>query len=255
MLKTRKLISLVLVVAMMLSVFSVAIVSTGAAEAVESATIVYDGQTVNAHVGDTIRYKAYMDVTPISTASDGYVNGVNAVTYYTQSNLTISGTLGRKNFPNLYAPTIGTDVEGAIYYNDVDIDEGFKYDADSPVLIDVTFEITQGGTSTITNNIIELYKAENNVPKYFYYAEGEKLIDETPNFWSTLEVTCPHPDEPTVAPTDAPTPGDKLTVTVVSLDGVEDTKTFDIGETFTVYTTLNTSAYENGGISALNGSQ
>ncbi|WP_405357271.1 starch-binding protein, partial [Ruminococcus sp.] len=60
---------------------------------------------------------------------------------------------------------------------------------------------------------------------------------------------------PTEAPTDAPTPGEKLTVTVVSLDGVEDTKTFDIGETFTVYTTLNTSAYENGGISALNGSQ
>ena len=55
MLKTSKLVSLLLVVAMLMSVLTVGIVSTSA-EAVETVTIVYDGQTVNAHVGDTIRY-------------------------------------------------------------------------------------------------------------------------------------------------------------------------------------------------------
>ncbi|MBQ3264856.1 MAG: hypothetical protein IJH07_03675, partial [Ruminococcus sp.] len=263
MLKTSKLISLLLVVALMLSVFSGLIVTTSAA-AVESATIVYDGQTKNVHVGDTITYTAYMDVTSIPTASDGYVHGVDAVTYYDQSNLTLTGSLGRKNCPSFYSVMFGTDEENAIYYNDVDIDEGFLFE-DGSVLITMSFEVVAGGTSTITNKITEMYKAVNGRPKYFYYGSGEQLTDEAPNFKSTLEVQCPHPDEPTDAPaeptdapaepTDAPVVGDKAIVTIYGLDGASETKEFNVGDEFTVYTTLNTSAYENGGIGSLNGTQ
>ncbi|MBQ7217906.1 MAG: hypothetical protein IJS27_00265, partial [Ruminococcus sp.] len=60
----------------------------------------------------------------------------------------------------------------------------------------------------------------------------------------------------TVAPTNPPTePAPKATVTIYGLDGESETREFNVGETFTVYTTLNTSAYENGGIGSLNGTQ
>ena len=53
MLKKSKLISLLLVVAMLMSVFSVGIVSASAADDVIPATVVYDGTEANMHVGDT----------------------------------------------------------------------------------------------------------------------------------------------------------------------------------------------------------
>ncbi|MBQ1474723.1 MAG: hypothetical protein IIZ32_05420, partial [Ruminococcus sp.] len=62
--------------------------------------------------------------------------------------------------------------------------------------------------------------------------------------------------KPTVAPTEAPTqPQGKATVTVHGLDGKTETQEFNVGDTFTVYTTLNTSAYNNGRIGSINGSQ
>ncbi|MEE3492371.1 starch-binding protein, partial [Ruminococcus sp.] len=64
---------------------------------------------------------------------------------------------------------------------------------------------------------------------------------------------------PTEAPTEAPKPTEapvgKATVIVSGLDGESETKEFNVGDSFTVYTTLNTSAYENGGIDAIDGSQ
>ncbi|MBQ6413444.1 MAG: hypothetical protein IJI19_08200, partial [Ruminococcus sp.] len=62
--------------------------------------------------------------------------------------------------------------------------------------------------------------------------------------------------KPTVAPTEAPTqPQGKATVTVRGLDGASETKEFNVGDTFTVYTTLNASAYNGGGLGTINGRQ
>ena len=84
MLKTRKLISLLLVVSMLVSVFSVALVSTSAAAtgnvavtaAQPSATITAGGESQSFHVGDTIKYTYYMNATDISP--NGKISGVDA---------------------------------------------------------------------------------------------------------------------------------------------------------------------------------
>ena len=71
------------------------------------------------------------------------------------------------------------------------------------------------------------------------------------------------PENPTEAPTSAPTesateaptfaPG-KATVTVHGLNGQSNTREFNVGDTFTVYTTLDASAASEGGkIAAING--
>ena len=137
MLKTRKLISLLLVVAMMLSVFSVAIVSASAADG-DEAIILYDGQEFKAHEGDTIRYKAYMDVRTIPTATDGRAHVVDGVTHFDQSSLTI---VGEPDCYNVFSdPVVGTDEANAIYYTDQNIGRGFLLDGSQP-MIDVTFKI------------------------------------------------------------------------------------------------------------------
>ncbi|MBQ3329912.1 MAG: hypothetical protein IJG87_01905, partial [Ruminococcus sp.] len=249
MIKTSKLISLLLVVAMLLSLFSVAIVSTSA-ESLQTVTISYDGQEIKAHVGDTIRYRSYMDVTNISTAADGVVNVADGVTYYDDSMLTIVGTPTAPGYEDPRNVMINPDTPGEIWYNDQDINYGFTFNANSEPMLDVTFEITgagENGVATITSMLETLTKAENGKLKYFY-VEGFNVHNQ-PNMSSTLDVTCPHPTE-----ADEPTQpaGDKATVTIYGLDGKSETKEFNVGDTFTVYTTLNTSAYENGAIGSLN---
>ena len=266
MLKTRKLISLLLVVAMMLSMFSVAIVSASAADG-DAATIIADGVTYNVHEGDTIRYRAYMDVTPISTATDGIVHVVDAVTYYSKDNLTTVGDADCSG--ELLAPVVYDDKEeGAIWYNDQQL-KGFTFNANSKPLIDVTFTVDKAGTSTITNKIESLGKSTPD--KLYRYVEGGVAkTEEQPHYWSTIDVTCPHPDEPTVAPTEAPTEApepteaptvapttasEKAIVHISGLDGEVETKEFNVGDDFYVYTTLNASQVNEGKIGSLNARQ
>nr|WP_316614812.1 hypothetical protein [uncultured Ruminococcus sp.] len=62
--------------------------------------------------------------------------------------------------------------------------------------------------------------------------------------------------KPTAAPTQAPTQSqDKATVTVHGLDGKTETKEFNVGDDFYVYTTLNASQINDGKIGAINGYQ
>ncbi|WP_405345128.1 hypothetical protein, partial [Ruminococcus sp.] len=182
-----------------------------------------------------------MDVTPISTAADGIVHVVDAVTYYSQDNLTTVGNADCTG--ELLAPVVYDDKEeGAIWYNDQQLN-GFTFNADSKPLIDVTFTVDKAGTSTITNKIESLGKSTPE--KLYRYVEGgEAKTEEQPHYWSTIDVTCPHPDEPTVAPTEPA--GDKAIVHVSGQDGETETKEFNVGDTFYVYTTLNASQINDG---------
>ena len=233
MLNNRKLISLLIVVAIMLSVFSVAIVSASAADG-DTATIIADGVTYTFHEGDTIRYKAYMDVTNLPYAADGYVHVVDAVTYYGQSNLSIVGE------PDCYTSmsdnaVVNPDNPGEIWYNDSNIRQGFLFNSESAPLMNVQFKITAAGETTITNAVETLSKSVDDILKN--YIDSFNLAPDAdgawPNFRSTVElVDCPHPDEPTVAPTEAETQpaADKAIVTIRGLDGESATKEFNVDD-------------------------
>ena len=267
MLKTRKLISLLLVVAMMLSVFSVAIVSASAADG-DTATIIADGETYTFHEGDTIRYRAYMDVTPISTASDGRINAVKGITSYNGTSLSIVGAPDCKQVLSKYV-LVNEPSLGRIVYEDNEINEGvgFVFDAQSAPLIEIVFKINDAGTEpvTITNQIETLSDLIDDIPvPYIQGGEIKTAGQPGPAYKSTLElVECPHPDEPTVAPTEAPTEApeqpttasDKAIVYVSGQDGEVETKEFNVGDTFYVYTTLNASQINDGKIGSLNARQ
>ena len=261
MLKTRKLISLLLVVAMMLSMFSVAIVSASAADG-DAATIIADGETYTFHEGDTIRYKAYMDVTPISTASDGRINAVKGITSYNGTSLSIVGAPDCKQVLSKYV-LVNEPSLGRIVYEDNDINEGegFVFNDQSAPLIEIVFKINDAGTEpvTITNQIVTLSDLIDDIPvPYIQEGEIKTAGQPGPACKSTLElVECLHPDEPTVAPTEAATQpaADKAIVTIRGLDGKSETKEFNVDDTFTVYTTLNASEYNGGGLGSIDGRQ
>ncbi|WP_316637666.1 hypothetical protein, partial [uncultured Ruminococcus sp.] len=244
----------------------------------DEAIILYDGQEFKAHEGDTIRYKAYMDVRTIPTATDGYVNAVDAVTYFKQPNEEVNlSIVGKPNCKGvLTRAVVGTDEPGAIYYTDQDEDDegGFLFDDKSAPLIDVTFKIDHAGSEpiTITNKILTLTNLIDGIP--VKYIQVGNILDDGqpgPTYRSTLElVDCSHPDEPTVAPTEAPTEApepteaptvapttasDKAIVHISGLDGEVETKEFNVDDDFYVYTTLNASQVNEGKIGSLNARQ
>ena len=74
-------------------------------------------------------------------------------------------------------------------------------------------------------------------------------------FYNCIYVASDEPEYPTEEPEYPTEAYDKAIVTVYGLDGESETREFNVGDTFTVYTTLNTSAYDNGAVSALNATQ
>ncbi|MBQ9472677.1 MAG: hypothetical protein IJU73_05980, partial [Ruminococcus sp.] len=272
MLKTRKLISLLLVVSMLVSVFSVALVSTSAAAtgnvavtaAQPSATITAGGESQSFHVGDTIKYTYYMNASDISP--NGKISGVDAAVYYDESILKFTGDR-EEICPNLLDPKISTaeDVHNGIKFNDSNVGRGFKFNSDDKVLVELTFEVIAEGTTDVYTHIETLY-AVYDADVAIFIQQGEVTDKGAPAVSDEVVlVNCPHPTEAeTTAPvtevteatepaTTEPVPSDKAVVTLYALDGTFETKTFDIGDEFTVYTMLNSSANDDGKISTVAG--
>ena len=277
MLKTRKLISLLLVVSMLVSVFSVALVSTSAAAsdavavtaAQPGATITAGGVSQSFHVGDTIKYTYYMNASDISP--NGKISGVDAAVYYDESILKFTGDR-EEICPNLLAPVISSaeDVHNGIKFNDSNVTRGFKFNSDDKALVELTFEVIAEGTTDVYTQIETLY-AVYDTDVAIFIKEGEVTEKGAPAVSDEVVlVNCPHPDEPATQPTETTAPetqpiettapetqpaSDKAVVTLYALDGTFETKTFDIGDEFTVYTMLNSSANDDGKISTVAGEQ
>ncbi|MBQ6499076.1 MAG: hypothetical protein IJI48_04170, partial [Ruminococcus sp.] len=275
MLKTRKLISLLLVVSMLVSVFSVALVSTSAAAtgnvavtaAQPSATITAGGESQSFHVGDTIKYTYYMNASDISP--NGKISGVDAAVYYDESILKFTGDR-EEICPNLLAPVISSaeDVHNGIKFNDSNVTRGFKFNSDDKVLVELTFEVIAEGTTDVYTHIETLY-AVYDTEVAIFIQQGEVTDKGAPAVSDEVVlVNCPHPEDETTATeatepvteatqpaTTEPVPADKAVVTLYALDGTFETKTFDIGDEFTVYTMLNSSANDDGKISTVAGEQ
>ena len=210
MLKTRKLISLLLVVSMLVSVFSVALVSTSAAAtgnvavtaAQPSATITAGGESQSFHVGDTIKYTYYMNATDISP--NGKISGVDAAVYYDESILKFTGDR-EEICPNLLDPKISTaeDVHNGIKFNDSNVGRGFKFNSDDKVLVELTFEVIAEGTTDVYTHIETLY-AVYDTEVAIFIQQGEVTDKGAPAVSDEVVlVNCPHPTEVETQP--APT--------------------------------------------------
>ena len=248
MLKTSKLISLLLVVAMILSVFSVGVVATGAADATVAANVIHGGTTEAAHVGDKVHYQFFIDTSEMTTVTDSKMNNVTFVIHYDHTKLQIDGTATAP------ALTVNKDInvdnveDNEIWVLDYDINAGAVYGPDVP-LLDINFEIIGEGDSTLTYEIEALSK---NVDGHTVtYIQNFTPVSgmEQPKIFDKVDITCPHTvEEPTEAPFD---PETQLAVTLVGFDGERETKIFNIGEKFTVYGYLCTKEIDDGKLAAL----
>ena len=174
------------------------------------------------------------------------------------------------------------------------IENGFKFDSDNDQLIVTTYTVTAGGEGEVRNALVTLAAADDDLTRIVDHGEltGDSTVimiasytepepDPTEPEPTEPEPTEPEPTEPEPTepeptepeptepeptepePTEPeptePEPtqytGDKAIVTIYGLDGKSETKEFNVGDTFTVYTTLNTSAYADGGIGSINGTQ
>ena len=248
MLKTSKLISLLLVVAMILSVFSVGVVATGAADATVAANVIHGGTTEAAHVGDKVHYQFFIDTSEMTTVTDSKMNNVTFVIHYDHTKLKIDGTATAP------ALTVNQDInvdnveDNEIWVVDYDINAGVVYGPDVP-LLDINFEIIGEGDSTLTYEIETLSKNVDGRAVTYIQRFAPVPGMEQPNIFDKVDITCPHTvEEPTEAPFD---PETQLAVTLVGFDGERETKIFNIGDKFTVYGYLCTKEIDNGKLAAL----
>ncbi|MBQ1475517.1 MAG: PT domain-containing protein, partial [Ruminococcus sp.] len=231
MLKTRKLISLLLVVAMMLSVFSVAIVSASAADgdaattASEKAIVHISGldgkvETKEFNVGDDFYVYTTLNASQIN---EGKIGSINARQLYTNSVVKLideytenDGILELQDvFPITQYATMAsghhtdlTDDEeyhdptrGAIFYNaSIASYRGFRFDDDDDILIKSHYQITNPGEAYITNEVVTLACSDEDLTRII-----DRGVIVRDNF--RLHASSLAPElQPTEAPTEAPVP-------------------------------------------------
>ena len=217
----------------------------------------FDGtsETKYYNVGDT--FKVYTTLDVHKAIGDSQVGSISAVQEFPQDILTCTAQVDSYNvvrdkqamFPILGDAALAKVANGTISYNASTpyIGEGFEFSDEDSILIVSEYRVTANGVGTINNTISTLAAADENLTKIIY--KGVNLGYEIGGYASYTEPgTEPPTEAPTEAPTDAPTeaptqaptdaPVGKATITVVGIDGTTETQTYNVGDTFTVYTTL-----------------
>ena len=211
-----------------------------------SAVITVGDESHSYHVGDTVRYTFYMNASDIS--ANGKINGVEAAVHYDKSILKLVGDRD-EICPNLTQPFISAenDVDYGVSFNAANIGRGFIFDSDDKVLVEICFEVIGSGSSAVSTEIKTLYRVNDSDVTVFI--QNSQVVTAAPaTSDEQVLVECPHPDDPVV-------PTDKAIITLYALDGECETKEFNVGDEFTVYTVLDSSANDNGRISTVQGEQ
>ncbi len=268
MLKTSKLISLLLVVTMIFSAFSVGIVSASAEAPSGEISIVFNGETIKAHVDDTYKYTMYVDA---SALNGGVINAVDGRVYFDQTKFEIQNFDVRhpeQLCPNLGRATIQAPTTDEIRFNAVDAMIGYEFNSLESVMVTATVKITGTGETTFSGAIKDLGYVPMDGDVVYTIKNFEPIDEVQPEIIETFElVECGHdvtepptepvvePTEPVVEPTTAPS-DDQLVVKIYDLEGnFSEERTFDIGDHFTVYTVLNAENIQGGYIGSLRGFQ
>ena len=229
----KKIISMLLVVAMVVAMTAIGVVSTGAAA---TATVtVYDlngnAVTEQYNVGEEFTVYTTLDVS--ASVASGMIGSVQGTQTYTSSVLALADKVAGEYgefvdlntvFPITRENTIANAATaGKITYN-ASIpykDKAFKFNSADSKLMVTTYKVTAAGTAEIKNAIKNLAIADDDLTRIVY--EGKTQTGKSFSIASSF--------------TD-PVSIDHAEVTVHSLDGTTETMNFNIGDTFTVYTTL-----------------
>ena len=258
-------------------------------EPLKTATITIYGlngqsETKEFNIGDT--FKVY---TSLNVASNSPIAALSATQTFTDSILSLNDTLTDEDmFVNTDAvfPVLGEAAMGRLYapgniqYN-ASTPNGFVFDSDDDLAIVTEYKVTTGGTGEVRNTLTMLAAADDGLTRLVNKGVVASGVDLTVN--ATFDKPAPEPtqapeteapqptDPPAPTETEAPEPTNppapteteapeptvagKATVTVRGLDGETETQEFNVGDTFTVYTTLNTSNIDEGKIGSLDGRQ
>ena len=239
----------------------------------------YESKTFN--VGDIFTVYTILNTAGINS---GKISTVAGSQKYTSSVLAINDALDEEDliedtdtvFPILSeANVIGNAQETGILHfsgSNASKTKPYVFNSNTSKLAVTSYKVTAAGDATVETNIKTLALTDDYLTKIvdkYVTQDGYSFT-----FFSTFtdngtaptsaETTAPtiKPTEtqaPTTKPTEtqAPTtaPEGKATVTLVNSGVQYESKTFNVGDTFTVYTILNTSSIDSGKISTVAGDQ
>lgn len=247
----KKIISMLLVLAMMITVLTVGIATTNAAETATITIYGLDGTTEvkEFNVGD--EFTVYTTLNASASAANGMIGSIQGTQTYSSGVLSlvdeVSGQYGEfvdpvKVFPVTGESTVANGAQaGKITYNatNASTTNAFKFDSASSQLIVTTYKVTAAGTGEVKNALRNLAVADAALTRIIF--EGQ--LQEGKSIAGKATFTDP---TPTI---------DHAEVRIRNLDGTIETKSFNIGDTFNVYTTLDASSVNSGLMSSINGTQ
>lgn len=247
----KKIISMLLVLAMVITVLTVGLTATSAADTATITIYGLDGTTEvkEFNVGDEFTVFTTLNVS--ASAANGMVGSVQGTQTYSADVLTLSdeysGEYGEftdlvKVFPVTGEKTISNASQsGKIVYNATNptIGNAFQFDTDHSQLIVTTYKVKAAGTGEVKNALSNLALADANLTKIVFQGQ----VQEGKSLAGKASFTDP---TPTI---------DHAEVRIHSLDGSVETKSFNIGDTFNVYTTLDASSVNSGLMGSVNGTQ
>lgn len=247
----KKIISMLLVLAMVITVLTVGMTATSAAETATITIYGLDGTTEVKEVNVGDEFTVYSTLNVSASATDGRVGSVQGTQTYSSDVLSlvdeVSGQYGEfvdpvKVFPVTGETTMANGAQaGRIVYNasTPSTANGFKFDSDSSLLIVTTYKVTAAGTAEVKNALKNLAAADDDLTKIVF--EGEVQSGKTVAGKASFE---------------DPTPTiDHAEVRIHSLNGSVETKSFNVGDTFTAYTFLDASSVNDGKMASVNGIQ
>ena len=168
----KKIISIMMVLAMVLTLLTVGITTTSAADTATITIYGLDGTTEvkEFEVGDEFTVYSTLNVT--ASVPNGMIGSIQGTQTYTASVLSpvdeISGQYGEfvdlvKVFPITGEATTANGAQaGKIVYNasNPSTDNAFKFDSDSSQLIVTTYKVTAAGTGEVKNALRNLAAAD-----------------------------------------------------------------------------------------------
>ena len=247
----KKIISMLLVLAMMITVLTVGITTTNAAETATITIYGLDGTTEVKEINVGEEFTVYSTLNASASAPNGMIGSIQGTQTYTSGVLTlvdeVTGQYGEfadtvKVFPVTGESTVANGAQaGKIVYNATNpsTDSAFKFDSDSSQLIVTTYKVTAAGTGEVKNALRNLAVADADLTRIIF--EGK--LQDGKSIAGKATFTDP---TPTI---------DHAEVRIHNLDGSVETKSFNIGDTFNVYTTLDASSVNDGLMSSINGTQ
>ena len=246
----KKIISMLLVLAMMLTVLAVGVATTSAAETATVTIYGLDGSTEVKEIAVGEEFTVYSTLDVSAAAADGLIGSIEGTQTYTKDKLSLVNAYGGQYgeftdvesvFPITRSATIANAATaGVISYNASAPSKAkaFKFDNSTAKLMVTTYKVTAAGAAEVKNAMRNLALADTDYTKIVYLGQVQpgKTLAGIASF-----------EEP-VADID------HAEVTIYSRDGSKETKSFNVGDTFKVYTTLDASASAPG-FSSVNGSQ